>query len=70
MLQIFLYNELYCSVRRGKRMNKRLVTGTVIILFLSTCFMPSIIGDNIVFKQDETSYCTTINKGTLSGCHN
>jgi len=48
-------------------MNKRLVAGTVIVLFLSTWFMPSIIGDSIGFKQDETSYCTTINEGTLSG---
>ncbi len=48
-------------------MNTRLVTGAIIVLFLSSCFMPSLIGDSIVFKQDETSYCTIINEGTLSG---
>jgi len=42
-------------------MNTRFVTGAIIVLFLSICFMPSIIGDNIVLKQDETSYFTIIN---------
>ena len=48
-------------------MNKRLVAGTVIVLFLSTCFMPGIIGDIIGFKQDAISSSTFLNEGTLSG---
>jgi len=64
---MFIYSELYRIKIRGKRMNKRLVTGAIIVLFFSTCFMPGIIGNRIDFKQDETSYCTIINEGTLSG---
>lgn len=48
-------------------MNKRLVAGTIIILFMCTSFVPSIGGDNFSCESDAVSSGIFFNEGSLSG---